>query len=217
MSTKSKYITNPAENVLHISENMTGKMSGILSISTLCLNNPRCIARMKSGENVCAHCFAAVTTSRYKALRENCAENTDNLSAGLIPGANLPHFKKTVALVRFESFGDLVNVAHARNYIRIAKLNPHVHFALWTKNPDILAEAIAIDGKPENLMTIQSSLKLDTPEQPAGDFIDKVFTVYRPETIDAEKININCGARDCASCAECYLDKAVKEIREKLK
>ena len=214
---KSKYITNPEKNVLHISENMTGKMSGILSISTLCLVNPRCIARMKSGENICSHCFAAATTSRYKSLRENLKENTETLSAGLIPEENLPHFKRAVVLVRFESFGDLVNVDHARNYIRIAKINPHVRFALWTKNPDILAEAIAIEGKPENLMTIQSSLKLDTPENPAGDFIDKVFTVYRPETIKAENININCGARDCASCAECYLDKAVKEIREKLK
>ena len=103
---KSKYITNPEKNVLHISENMTGKMSGILSISTLCLVNPRCIARMKSGENICSHCFAAATTSRYKSLRENLKENTETLSAGLIPEENLPHFKRAVVLVRRARFRD---------------------------------------------------------------------------------------------------------------
>lgn len=214
---KSKYITNPDTNAVYISENMSGKMSGILAISTLCTINPRCIARMKSGENVCKHCFAAATTARYKSLREHLEENTRTLSAGIIPDENLPRFKKTVSIVRFEAFGDLVNVAHARNYLRIATINPHVKFALWTKNPDILADAIAIDGKPANMMVIQSALKLDTPEPPFADFVDKVFTVYRPETIDRENIEINCGARDCAGCAECYLDKAVKEIREKLK
>ena len=213
---KSKFIENTAENVLHISESMTGKMSGVLSISSSCLNNPRCLARMKNGESVCAHCFAANTAKRYAGLRKNLLENTETL-ADLIPGGALPHFKKNVSMVRFESFGDLQNVNHARNFIRIAKINPHVKFALWTKNPDLLGQAVAIEGKPENMMIIQSSVKLDQAEKPYGEFIDKVFTVYRPATIDAENIEINCGARDCASCAKCYLDKTIKDIREKLK
>jgi len=217
MSTKSKYITNKSENAIHISDSMSGNVAGIPSISTSCLTNPRCIARMKNGESVCAHCFAAATQKRYSALRANNIENGVTLSTQIIPDEALPHFNRATALVRFESFGDLINVTHARNYIRIAKINQHVRFALWTKNPDILAEAIAIEGKPENLMVIQSSLRLDTPENPYADFIDKVFTVYRPATIDAENIDINCGARDCAGCAECYLDKAVREIRERLK
>lgn len=79
------------------------------------------------------------------------------------------------------------------------------------------ADAIAIDGKPENMTIIQSSLKLDQAEQPYGEFVDKVFTVYRPATIDAENIEINCGARDCATCRRCYFDKTIKDIREKLK
>ena len=47
------------------------------------------------------------------------------------------------------------------------------------------------------------------------EFIDKVFTVY--DDANAGGVNINCGARDCATCGRCYLKNDTVFINEKLK
>jgi hypothetical protein len=48
-------------------------------------------------------------------------------------------------------------------------------------------------------------------------FVDKVFTVYDPDFIEAENIDINCGARNCFDCGLCYEKNGVAVINEKLK
>ena len=96
--------------------------------------------------------------------------------------------------------------------------NPRVKFALWTKNPDFIAEAIA-DGyeKPQNLNIVLSSLFLNKERKNPFPFVDKVFTVYTPDHIEAENIDINCGARNCFDCGLCYEKNGVEVINEKLK
>jgi hypothetical protein len=47
--------------------------------------------------------------------------------------------------------------------------------------------------------------------------VDKVFTVYDPAYIEAESIEINCGARNCFDCGLCYEKNGVEVINEKLK
>ena len=66
---KSRYTSNLSP--VHVSDYMSGKMEGIPSISTSCLENPICRARMENGESVCSHCFAAATLDRYTAAGEN--------------------------------------------------------------------------------------------------------------------------------------------------
>jgi hypothetical protein len=119
---------------------------------------------------------------------------------------------------RFESFGDLNNAIQVINYFNICKKNPGVKFALWTKNPDYIAEAIrAGHEKPENLNIVLSSLFLNKERKTRYSFIDKVFTVYDPEFIQENKTEINCGAKNCFSCGLCYEKNGVRNIREKLK
>lgn len=221
---KSKFASN--ESVVYVSDNMSGKMSGFPSISTSVALNPICQARAKDPDSICAHCFAMSTVARYTALGVHLAENTTVLCKDVLPIELLPRFTFAVNMCRFESFGDLNNVTQVINYFNIARVNSHVHFALWTKNPKLIALALVClkgtgnPGKPENLNIIYSSPMLNTC---AGDvfsrypFIDKVFTVYDKQTIAKENITINCGARACASCGLCYFDKVVKIVNEQLK
>jgi hypothetical protein len=119
---------------------------------------------------------------------------------------------------RFESFGDLNNDIQVINYFRICYKNPKVKFALWTKNPDYIAAAIGQGyEKPANLNIVLSSLFINKERKHKYSFVDKVFTVYDPQHIEQNGIEINCGARNCFSCGLCYEKNDVSIINEKLK
>lgn len=215
---KSKYTQKPC--IVYVSDNMSGKMSGIPCISTSVALNPICAARAKNPDSICAHCFAAATVARYTKLGEHLAENTATLTAPLRE-EDIPLFNYTVNMVRFEAFGDTNNATQAANYFKIAAANPCVRFAVWTKNPKHYELAIAGGAvKPPNLIIVYSSPLLNKPETSVFErypFIDKVFTVYDKKTIAEKNIIINCGARSCGSCGLCYFDRAIKEVNEQLK
>lgn len=211
---KSKYAVNYSP--VCVSDYMSGKMSGIPSISTSCLVNPICQKRMADGESICAHCFAEATLSRYKAAGRNAESNYYLLTESVLPLELLPVFCN-VAIVRIESFGDVANVNQAINYANICKVNPNVQFAWWSKNMAIIKKAFDIVGKPKNVVMVESSEKLNHAKQASTEYVDKVFTVYDKATIAAENININCGARCCATCRRCYNATTEKAISEQLK
>lgn len=216
---KSKYTRN--ETPIHISENMSGKMQNIGCISTSVVENKICQARRAVKGSICEKCFASALAKRYNksAFTDNLKENTETLTRPLADD-EIPMFNYSVSMFRFESFGDTNNVTQAKNYIRIAKANANVHFAVWTKNPMHYALALMDTEKPSNLNIIYSSPFINKPENDIINrfpFIDKVFTVYDKKTIEKENITINCGAKSCANCGLCYFDKSVKFISEKLK
>ena len=193
---------------------MTGKMEGITCLSTSNLCNPFCAARKDRKDMICSRCYADASCKNYKGLRDNMARNTEILTTNLFdtfPVINAMIF-------RLEAFGDLVNCTQARNYLRLCKANPGVRFALWTKNPGILAQAIKLEGKPENLVCILSSAKFnETCDASRWSFIDKTFIVYDKATIAAQNIAINCGSRNCLACQRCYHKNTETNIREQLK
>ena len=196
---------------IHVSDYMSGKMSGIPSISTSCLDNPICRKRMEDGESVCVHCFAAALLECRKNVRQSVRNNFELLNTEVLPLEMLPRFRN-VAIVRIEAFGDVASVTQAINYINIVKVNPFVMFAAWTKNASIWNAAIKQVGKPENLSLVYSSFKLNEQAAAAEYFtadgvnhFDHVFTVYDKATCDFYGEHfVNCGARDCATCRRCY-------------
>ena len=203
-------------SAIHISDCMSGKMQDVPSISTSCLNNPLCKARLEKGIGICAHCFAQSTLARYKAAKRNAEENYELLNRELLPDEVLPQFCDDAEIVRGESFGEVGSVTHARNYIHIVRKNPHCMFAIWTKNPHIWSEALKLEGKPENLNLIISSLELNHPREHIPSWVDKVFTVYEKDKATPDQIN--CGARSCNTCRRCYRKKAgVEYVNEYLK
>lgn len=186
-------------------------MEGMQSISTSCLCNKLCEIRKSNEKTICNKCFADSQLKYHTNNQPIFEYNTKVLTESVIPEMYLPTIN--ACYFRFESFGDLNNSNQVKNYFNICKKNPDTNFAIWTKNPWFIAEAIK-DGyeKPSNLNIIFSSLFLNQVNEAVAkyySFIDKVFTVYDKE--HAENVEINCGSRKCMDCKRCY-KKHVGEI-----
>jgi hypothetical protein len=218
MMRKSKYCTNYSP--VYISDNMSGKMEGIPCISTSCTLNPFCQARAKNPCSICAYCYAEATINRYKALGRNLEYNTELLTKRILDPTELPIFKPAMAgePARFEAFGDLINVIQAINYINIARNNPDVNFALWSKNEAIWQRACDMLGKPDNLKAIYSSPNVDE-YRPAPRWFDASFTVWSSrEKCEAAGFEINCAGRKCkAECRVCYQRGPITDRHELLR
>lgn len=198
---------------VRFTEKHTGKMENMLSLSTAVSANKFCQARQKKAGCICKKCYAQAMTKRYNALNKKLIKNYEILTTILIPVEEWPLLN--VQICRIESFGDVANVIQAKNYINLVKKNPRVRFAAWSKNIAIWSKAFDEIGKPENLVFIQSSEKINVPAKRANDYVDYVFTVYSE---DGE--SINCGARHCFTCQHCYTipeDGENRNINELLK
>lgn len=198
----------------------SGKMTGINSIGTSCVNNPHCIKRRKDNDSVCSKCYADVYMKMRKALKNRLEDNASVLTTKLLEGRDVPVTNAQV--YRFESFGDLYNSIHLENYVRICERNCYTHFALWTKNTWILDEVFNTKGikKPDNLSIVVSSPKLNEVMELDREkcwFVDHVFTVYNKQFIKANDVEINCGSRDCLGCQRCYHRNTEFYVNEKLK
>ena len=183
-----------------------GKMKDLISWSTSPFN-PVCDRRAAVKDSVCAHCFSRRMMAIYKALAAKLARNRDWIVSMELEPADVYKFKPKSGYFRFEAFGDLFSPLQVKNYFTITA---------------------AIDQygleKPANLNIIYSVAGLNSNAaaaiydafQACGyEFIDKVFTVYDAEHADG--VNINCGAKACATCGLCYEKNNVVFINEKLK
>ena len=192
---------------VHLTLKHTGKMNGINSVSTSCLKNPRCVARMLKGGDgcICSHCYACAMSKQYSNLDKVLAKNTEILTSGILDTVPLI----TNKYFRFEAFGDLVNDVQFINYLNIAKMNRDTNFTIWTKNPDII-DNVFKQGytRPKNLRIILSSpvINVLTDYVKIYSWCDSVFTVYTKEYASTHNIVINCGGRSCATCTggRCY-------------
>ena len=219
---KDKKTNKPIFSYLHFCTEHTGKMSGMYSLSTSPKCNRNCEQRAKIKGSICERCYSQKMHKNYKDLAKWTKSNSEILTAGIIPTEKLPYIN--AHSFRFEAFGDLINTTQVVNYFNICKKNPAVHFAIWTKNPFIMKNAIN-EGhkKPANLIVIYSSpminvkVKIEDVRR-AFPFIDKVFTVYdNEEAAAAHGVTINCGTKNCIECLTCYRKNKVEEIAELLK
>ena len=220
---KDKVLTiNEAEKVsgVHYTLNHQGKMTGMMSLSTSCTCNTYCKERSENKNTVCSHCYAQRQMKIYKNLEKCLVKNTEILAGRVLDNRELPVIN--ALYFRLEAFGDLNNITQVINYFNLCKKNPGVRFALWTKNLWLIENVInhAHINKPKNLNIIYSSPFLDESNEKIFvfyQFVDKVFTVYDKEFIKKNDIEINCGAKNCLSCAMCYKKNKIKFINEKLK
>ncbi len=197
----------------------TGKMEGMTSLSTFKGVNPFCIAHAKVKGSICEKCFVEKFAKLYG---ENFVNKfTENFNILTSRDITEEEIKKlgfiNCRVVRFEAYGDLYNVQQMKNYINICNYYKETTFAIWTKNPQIIAETLKEVKKPKNLIIILSSLFVNVEAKNKYDFVDKVFTVYDKDYIAENDIKINCGAKNCMSCLNCYKKNKVTVINEILK
>lgn len=198
-----------------------GKMLGIPSISTCCLTNPICLARMQNGDSVCAKCYSATYMGFRKPLREAMERNLELLSDHIFTAEELDgmtiHFTQKMRdlnpemYARTESFGDVRNDIQAINYMLIHERNPEYKWGAWTKNDFIWGAALEKLGrKPSNLSLGYSSPKVNEVADISKlhpifvDNLDFVFTVFTKEYAKAHGIEINCGGLACRLDGKCY-------------
>ena len=198
----------------------SGKMEGIRSIGTSCVDNPHCIKRRADNYSVCSKCYAETYMKMRKSLKDHLSDNAKILANTLLEGRDLPVTNDLI--YRFESFGDLYNEIHLKNYVAITNRNPYTTFGLWTKNIWLLDEVFNKEkiAKPKNISIVVSSPLLNKPLELDREkywMVDHVFTVYDKKFIAANNIEINCGARNCLGCSKCYLDSDTFYINEQLK
>ena len=214
------------------------KMEDMVSWSTSVLLNPFCQARIQKAIDeiknnplstktmICVKCFAEKQLKRFTNQNAKQMFCHIALTYKVYPVSVIPYIN--VQVCRLESFGDLVNVTQAINYLNIVRKNHYVNmFSLWTKNPNILAQAFKETGyeKPSNMNVIHSSLYINVCDDTTWKkytvkgvrMIDKVFTVYTKEYAELHNIAINCGANHCFTCRLCYKKDTVQYINELLK
>ena len=194
-------------NAIHITQG-SGKLAGIISINTPTSTNPFCQSMQKT-DSVCKSCYA----QRYEKLRPNIVEafkrNTFLSERELLP-QEIPAINEQIA--RFASYGELINMMHFINLLRIALANRQTVFTLWTKRPKIVQIVLKLLGKPDNLILIYSSPVVGVPSKlPKG--FDKVFTAFAR---GSDTTDINCHGA-CNSCRLCYSHNNTTFINEIIK
>ena len=203
-------------NGLHFTTNHSGKMSGMVSISTSVTTNERCQKNAQIKGSICEKCFAAKQMRVFPNMENPMVENQRILTSSVLPMELLPTINNLY--FRFEAFGDLNNEIQVMNYFNLCYKNPKTKFALWTKNPDLIQRAINQGyEKPENLNIVLSSLFINKERKNPYYFVDKIFTVYDPRYIEENNVSINCGSKNCFDCGLCYEKKGVEIINERLK
>lgn len=206
------------ETGIHFTTQHSGKMSGMISLSTSCLGNKFCQAYSKDPNKVCSKCFAQSQMKMYKNMDSCFQRNADTLTTRILNKNEWPILN--VLYARIEAFGDLQNETQLINYFNLCRRNPNTRFAIWTKNMFIV-DSVLKSGhkKPNNLNIVVSSHYLNkVVDVDKYDWVDRVFTVYDKKHIEDNDIDINCGALSCINCLKCYKkSKKYFYINEKLK
>lgn len=191
------------------------KMEGMVSFSTNTMSNPFCNAMRLCKDNICSSCFASRMHKRLPTFSEKLNRNewikVEEMSKADVPFINAAYF-------RFEAFGELETEIQLRNYLLIAKENPHCNFALWTKRMDLLELDFV---KPKNLQIMLSSWRkneqMKIPVQ-IEKKVDGIFTVYSKPVAMEKKVPINCGDKKCINCLICYKkSRKLKVVNELIK
>lgn len=217
----------------------TGKMHDIISMSSSSKENTFCIARIEEAkqvlaetgkEIVCLHCFSESMQNQYDTMHAKYVVATEILTEKVYPVKDFPIINAAIA--RIESFGDVNpenqgGINQGLNYIHYCKANPETMFACWTKNPMVWKSVFDIESKPKNLIMIYSDPMINgsmtDPEKLfeaikiVFPFIDKIFIVFNKDYIKENKVSINCGAKSCNTCRNCYRKNKVHILFEELK
>ena len=188
----------------------TGKIEGFTSCDSSCNGCTFCQKMRESNKDnklcICNYCYDNEQEQRWKNVKNRHSLNLLIISSVLFEEEELATLNIGL-LNRFNSSGDIENIIQARNYIRIAKSHQLTFNTLFAKNTSPVIEATDIEGKPENIIYIQSSPIIGKPCKLAK-YFDFTFTVYPDEQTTLEAIKAGsgeCNGKKCKFCKKCYL------------
>lgn len=198
-------------SVYSVSYHSSGKIEGCTSCDSSCHNCAFCQQMIKASEKnpliICGLCYDDAQEKRWTNVEKRHGLNMRILSSVLFEVGELALLPIT-GLCRFNSSGDTPNEIYALNCIRIAKAHPFAHCALWAKNVLPCESAFDAEGKPANMIFIQSSPQIGFPAVRSR-YADYTFTVYPDEYTVTEAIRegaCECNGKKCRECGyKCYL------------
>lgn len=195
----------------------SGKMANIRSISTNPLTNPFCMNMHNCGNSkiICTKCYATNLVEFRGSLCEHMENNSMELSYGVMYMDKLPRY--TDELMRFNSFGEVIDNNHLINIFNICYANPNTFHVIYTKKPAMFEEFHHL--KPDNLRVIESNFFVDeVKDKPTSFAADIVFNVVTPGFLKANpQYRVNC-MQSCDECRKCYTKKTtIKSIVELIK
>jgi hypothetical protein len=108
---------------------------------------------------ICNYCYA----NRFlKTFRKNCINSYQNnnniLSKKVLNNDQLPIIDyNKYKYVRFNSYGEIININHLINLINICNINKKVTFSLYTKRINIINKYFKDHKKPKNMILVFSN------------------------------------------------------------
>lgn len=213
---KAPYDINPVEaatllTIYKIAYHDSGKIDGVCSCDSSCNGCTFCANMRKAAEHdntiICGKCYDEKQEAYRANVKYRHMLNLWIMSSVLFTEDELKILPIT-PLTRINSSGDIENLVHARNMIRLAKSHPFANVALWTKNIPVVTKAFDIEGKPKNMIYIVSSIHINKPAA-LPKYADYIFTVYSDETILQDALTagaVECNGKKCKDCNyKCYL------------
>ena len=201
--------------LLNIAYHDSGKIEGVASIdgTSAC---EFCEKMRNSAEKnplvICGYCYAWADKWKEASFRRHKL-NAKILSSVLFTEDELKTLAIPSLLCRINEDGDITNVIHAQNVLRIQKTHDYIRFGFWFKNVPAVEKALANEGMttkdslPKNVVFVQSSVLIGVPAVPAW-FTDCVFTVFPDkETTETAIVNgaFECNGKKCKACGyNCY-------------
>lgn len=203
----------------------SGKIEGITSCDSSCHGCTFCAKMREAAKEdpsiICGMCYDAKQEEYRTNVLNRHSLNLRIMSSVLFEVEELA-ILPTTAISRINSSGDIENVTHARNMIRFAKAHPYSKVTMWAKNYKAVADAFDVEGKPENMLYIASSYRIDKPVN-LPKYADNSFTVYSTKEKVQEAIasgSGECNGKKCRDCGyKCYLNgwKHGQDIAELLR
>jgi len=199
---------------LRVSDEMKGKMLGMVSINTSPNMNVMCLRNRKIKGSICASCYSFQSEAYLPKCRDAWTENGRVLSDKIIKDRDIPIFNYRV--IRVNAQGDFINRVHYRNIIKIVEMNPASMFSIFTKNLKVIRGVGLV--KLDNLVYVYSALMKDRLKINKPEGFNKTFSVYTRKYIrENSGIELNCAGRSCMKCMVCYSDNGVERVNELVK
>ena len=186
----------------------SGKIEGLFSLDVSCKNGHFCQAMQALAPEEGCVCSLCYTNDGHDLAHDAHAITGDILSEMELTPAEAAAVAIPSGFLRFDCDGELINLTHAVNNVRITAAHPLTNCTQWTKRKELIKAAILQEGKPANLIIGYSSpfinCPLDPAENPEANFI---FTVYTPAAIAAAlaRGEYPCNGQKCIVCGfHCY-------------
>lgn len=193
----------------------SGKMEGIRSISTNPLSNVFCETMHKSSNKcvICTHCYAHTYALMRPSLKMHLQNNSELLSKAVLLPSVLPKYSDR--FMRFNSFGELINVNHLVNLFSICNNNPQTTHVLYSKRMNLIEQMH--DFVPRNLIIIESNPMVNAPIlHPRSWAANYVFNVVTKRFVEERMLPVTC-IKNCYQCQRCYTFGNTRSIIEVLK